>query len=265
MAKVFGNERTPEWTGDGGQQFIPETGTKIYGKGSEATNMTDKIGIDEQIAQINSEIADIRKRDKSFHGVMTTLRMERIDQLEAILASLHRLKAIDTLRGVCGGAMTKPTLDEQIEHQQECADSAHRLFTPKGCAIHFAKLESLHELKRIHDMRGELPEEPSVVTTLRETINFPSWKVEWRTLRYIDTLRDLLAAERAEKWQVAMAANIAEENLCDAKALNKRLVEAANLMLSHCGKVVVSSGEGTSFYADDVLRDALAALVKEQS
>ena len=42
------------------------------------------------------------------------------------------------------------------------------------------------------------------------------------------------------------------------------LVRAANLMLSHCGKVVVSSSEGTSFYADDVLRDALAALEKEQ-
>jgi hypothetical protein len=43
-----------------------------------------------------------------------------------------------------------------------------------------------------------------------------------------------------------------------------RLMEAAELILDHCGHVVVDGDEGTAFYADDTLRSALAAF-KEKS
>jgi hypothetical protein len=51
---------------------------------------------------------------------------------------------------------TKPTLNEQIAHQKECAESAHRLFKPEECAMHFEKLASLERLKQIES--AEMPE-----------------------------------------------------------------------------------------------------------
>lgn len=43
--------------------------------------------------------------------------------------------------------MTEPTIDEQIAHQRECAESAKRIFKPEEAAMHVAKLASLERLK----------------------------------------------------------------------------------------------------------------------
>jgi hypothetical protein len=87
-------------------------------------------------------------------------------------------------------------IDEQIANVQRALDACEKSgFPPYDLQ---AILASLRELKRIKDMRGELPEEPECVTKMRRLGDNPVWWTENTTLKYIDTLLTLLAAERVK-------------------------------------------------------------------
>jgi hypothetical protein len=57
-------------------------------------------------------------------------------------------------------------------------------------------LASLEELKRIREV--QVPDEPECVTKMRRLGDNPVWWTENTTLKYIDTLLTLLAAERVK-------------------------------------------------------------------
>lgn len=90
------------------------------------------ISLDELIAGIKSEIADIRKRDAAWRGVMTTLRMERIDQLEAILASLKELKRIKELMREPSEALVKDCARRLLQWQDNSTDESFDKLTWAG-------------------------------------------------------------------------------------------------------------------------------------
>jgi hypothetical protein len=100
---------------------------------------------------------------------------------------------------------TKPTIDEQIAHQRECAESAHRLFKPKECALHFEKLASLERLKQIES--AEMPVEPDWVARCKKTKGL-GFRGDYKEIEYID---ELLAVIQRKEFELSAAVHMNDE------------------------------------------------------
>jgi len=81
--------------------------------------------------------------------------------------------------------------------------------------------------------------------------------------RDYDALAERLAAAEARANYNGAEWVKSAEGILALQAKLKALTAAASVVLDNCGTVVVSSDEGTSYYADDALRDAILREAEE--